>query len=115
MAFSPTTALATFLGRFKSISFLSFYASVVLVEVLQQISDLFEETKGNMYNVLWALVFGFATLNILGLVFRPFDNRKMGLTFGEMIAITVVIFSIVLFGLEILGVLHLLPIHLTPR
>lgn len=94
---------------------LGLYAAVVMLLEYFQLPDVFAETKDNIYNVLWVLVFGFATLNILGLVFRRFDNRKMGLTFGEVIAITVVIFSILLFGLEMLGIFHILPIHLTPR
>jgi hypothetical protein len=91
------------------------YSSLFLLHEYFQLPDLFEETKDNMYNVLWALVFGFATLNILGLVFRRFDTRKMGLTFGEVLAITVVIFSILLLGLEMMGVFHILPIRLAPR
>lgn len=32
--------------------------------------------KGDIYNILWALVFGFATLNILGLVARRFEPNR---------------------------------------
>lgn len=111
---STSTTLAAILSRISSPSILGIHASVLLL-LQYQFSDLFSETKDSMYNVLWVLVFGFATLNILALVFRRFDTRKMGLTFGEVLAITVVVFSIFLLGLEMLGLFHILPIRLTPR
>src|SRR5206468_518887 len=48
---------------------------------------VFEEfgKKGDIYNILWALVFGFATLNILGLVARRFEPNRNRLNFGESI------------------------------
>lgn len=107
--------MAAVLSRFAPRRLASFCLTVVASTAYFQLPDLFSEAKGNMYNVLWVLVFGFATINIAGLVFRPFDTRKMGLTFGEIVAITVVLFSIVLFGLELLGLLHIFPIRLTPR
>jgi hypothetical protein len=78
-------------------------------------SDIYSEKKGSVYNILWVLVFGFATLNILGLVLRRFDPRKSGLNFGEILAITVVFFSVFLLGLEMLNLFHILPIKLEPR
>ena len=62
---------------------------------------------------MWVLVFGFATLNILGLVSRRFEQRRSGLNFGEIMAISVVALSILLLGLEILNVFHILPVKLT--
>jgi hypothetical protein len=62
---------------------------------------------------MWVLVFGFATLNILGLVSRRFEQRRRGLNFGEIMAISVVVVSVVLLGLEMLNVFHILPIRLT--
>jgi len=115
MVLSPSTALAAILSRINSPILLGVYASAVVLFEYVQLPDLFSETKASMYNVLWVLVFGFATLNILGLAFRRFDTRKMGLNFGEILAILVVVFSILLFGLEIIGLLNLLPIHLTPH
>jgi len=112
---SPSTVLAAFLSHIHSRSLFSLHAAALLLLEYFQFSDLFSETKASMYNVLWALVFGFATLNILGLAFRRFDTRKMGLNFGEILAILVVVFSILLFGSEIIGLLHILPIQLTPR
>jgi len=62
---------------------------------------------------MWVLVFGFATLNILGLVSRRFEQRRSGLNFGEIMAISVVVLSLLLLALEILNVFHVLPIKLT--
>ncbi len=71
--------------------------------------------REEIYNILWALVFGFATLNILSLGARRFEQHKTGLSFGEMLAILVVVVSIVLLGWEMLYLFHILPIQLTPR
>jgi len=75
---------------------------------------VFEEfgKRGDVYNILWALVFGFATLNILGLVARRFDPNRNRLNFGETIAILVVIVSIVLLGWEMLSLFKIFPIKL---
>jgi hypothetical protein len=72
-------------------------------------------TREEIYNILWVLVFGFATLNILSLGARRFEQEKSGLTFGETLAILVVVVSIVLLGWEMLYLFHILPIRLTPR
>lgn len=72
-------------------------------------------TREGIYNILWALVFGFATLNILSLGARRFEQDKGGLNFGEVLAILVVLVSIVLLGWEMLYLFHILPIRLTPR
>jgi len=71
-------------------------------------------TREDIYNLLWALVFGFATLNILSLGARRFE-QKSGLSFGEILAILVVGVSVILLGWEMLYVFHVLPIHLSPR
>jgi hypothetical protein len=68
--------------------------------------------KGDVFNILWALVFGFATLNILGLVARRFEPNRNRLNFGETIAILVVIVSIVLLGWEMLNLFKIFPIKL---
>jgi hypothetical protein len=68
--------------------------------------------RGDVYNILWALVFGFATLNILGLVARRFEPNRNRLNFGESIAIMVVIVSIVLLGWEMLNLFKIFPIKL---
>ncbi len=84
-------------------------AAVVLPAVF-----LLRSTREGVYNILWALVFGFATLNILSLGARRFEQTR-GLNFGEILAVLVVLVSIVLLGWEMLYLFHILPIHLTPR
>jgi hypothetical protein len=76
---------------------------------------LLRSTREEIYNILWALVFGFATLNILSLGARHFEQDKGGLNFGEILAILVVLVSIVLLGWEMLYLFGILPIRLTPR
>jgi hypothetical protein len=78
---------------------------------------LLRSTRDEVYNILWALVFGFATLNILSLGARRFEQGRDrgGLNFGETLAILVVVVSIVLLGWEMLYLFHILPIRLTPR
>jgi hypothetical protein len=87
----------------------------LLLLQIPQVSDVYSGKKGSVYNMLWVLVFGFATLNILGLVLRRFEPRRSGLNFGEILAISVVAVSVLLLGLEMLNVFHILPIKLTPR
>jgi hypothetical protein len=76
---------------------------------------LFRSTREEIYNILWALVFGFATLNILSLGVRHLEQGKTGLNSGEILAILIVVVSIVLLGWEMLYLFHILPIQLTPR
>jgi hypothetical protein len=75
---------------------------------------LFETTREEIYNILWALVFAFATLNILSLGARRFEQEKAGLNFGEVLAILVVLVSIVLLAWELLYLFGILPIRFTP-
>ena len=72
-------------------------------------------TRDEVYNILWALVFGFATINIVTLGMRRLDPHKRGLNFGEVLAVLIVLVSIVLLGWEMLYVFHILPIRLAPR
>jgi hypothetical protein len=75
----------------------------------------FESRNGSrtdVYNILWAVVFGFATLNILSLASRRFEPARRGLTFGELMAVLVVLLSIFLLGWELLGLVHIFPIKL---
>jgi len=69
--------------------------------------------KDDLYTILWMLVFGFATLNILGLVAKrlePQQRRSAG--FGEVLAVLVVCTSVALLGWELLGIFHIFPIKL---
>jgi len=68
--------------------------------------------RDDIYNILWAVVFGFATLNILTLAGRRFEPNRRGLSFGELLAVLVVVLSIFLLGWELLNVFHILPIKL---
>ncbi len=76
---------------------------------------LLRSTREEVYNVLWALVFGFATLNIVSLGMRRFEPQRSNLNFGEILAVLVVLVSIILLGWEMLYLFHILPIQLTPR
>jgi hypothetical protein len=85
----------------------AFQFQLLLLLVLEEFGK-----RGDVYNILWALVFGFATLNILGLVARRFEPSRNRLNFGETIAILVVIVSIVLLGWEMLTLFKIFPIKL---
>jgi hypothetical protein len=73
------------------------------------------EKKGDIYNILWVLVFAFATLNILGLIAKRFEPARTSLTFGETIAVMVVVVSIFLLGWEMLYLFKVFPIKLHPH
>jgi hypothetical protein len=75
----------------------------------------FSNKKGDIYNILWVLVFGFATLNILGLVARRFEPSRNRLSFGETLAVMVVLVSVVLLSWELLNTFKIFPIKLHPR
>lgn len=78
-------------------------------------SDHSSGKRDNVYNILWVLVFGFATINILALVARRFEPRRSSLQFGEILAITVTVVSVVLLGWEMLSIFHIFPIRLQPH
>ncbi len=71
--------------------------------------------SGRMYDILWAAVFGFATLNILSLVARRFEPGRTRMTIGEMLAISAAVISVLMLGWELLFLFHVLPIRLEPR
>jgi hypothetical protein len=75
---------------------------------------LLRSTREEIYNILWVLVFGFATINILSLGARRFEQAK-GLNFGEILAILVVVVSVALLGWEMLYLFNILPIRLPLR
>jgi hypothetical protein len=79
---------------------------------LSMVAVVFYSSRQDLYNILWAVVFGFATLNILGLAARRMEPERRGLSFGEMMAVMVVLLSIVLLGWELLNLLHIFPIKL---
>jgi hypothetical protein len=69
-------------------------------------------SRQDVYNILWVVVFGFATLNILGLAARRMEPSKRGMSFGEILAVMVVIIAIFLLGWEMLNMLHIFPLRL---
>ena len=73
---------------------------------------VYRASREDVYNILWAVVFGFATLNILSLAARRFEPARRGLTFGELMAVMVVVISIFLLGWEMLNLFHVFPIRL---
>jgi hypothetical protein len=68
--------------------------------------------RNDVYNILWAVVFGFATLNILSLAARRVEANRRGLTFGELMAVMIVLLSVFLLGGELLNVFRIFPIKL---
>lgn len=78
---------------------------------------LFERPQktADAYNLLWVLVFGFATLNILGLVARRFDTDRNRMNFGEVMAVLVVLVAVMLLGSELLHMFKIFPIRLHTR
>lgn len=75
---------------------------------------LFESSKkGDAYNILWAVVFGFATLNILSLVAKRFEPNPNRMSFGELMAIMTVAVAVILLGWEMLYLFKVLPFRLS--
>jgi hypothetical protein len=72
----------------------------------------YSSRRDDIYNILWAVVFGFATLNILTLAARRFEPNRRGMTFGETLAVLVVLLAVFLLGWELLSVFHIFPIKL---
>jgi len=114
MDFSPTTSMLAGFAR-VSRAVLSLHttlriqpALIATLVLLQRHSN----RRNDVYNILWAVVFGFATLNILSLAARRFEPNRRGLTFGELMAVLIVLLSIFLLGWELLGVFHIFPIKL---
>jgi hypothetical protein len=70
------------------------------------------EPREDIYNILWAVVFGFATLNILSLATRRMEPGRRRMTFGEVMAVMVVLVSVFLLGWEMLNLFHIFPIKL---
>lgn len=72
-------------------------------------------TGVTLYDVLWGAVFGFATLNILGLLARRFEPGRTRMTLGEVLAISVAVVALLMLGWELLFFFHVLPIHIETR
>lgn len=76
------------------------------------VSMFYRGSREDVYNILWSVVFGFATLNILSLAARRTEPGRRRLSFGEVMAVGVVVLSVFLLGWELLGLLHIFPIRL---
>jgi hypothetical protein len=76
------------------------------------IALFYRGSRQDVYNILWAVVFGFASLNILSLAARRLEPSRRGLSFGELMAVMVVLLSIFLLGWEMLNLFHVFPIKL---
>ena len=76
------------------------------------VAVLYRASRQELYNILWAVVFGFATLNILSLATRRMEPGRRRMTFGEFLAVMVVVVSVFLLGWEMLNVFHIFPIKL---
>ena len=76
---------------------------------------LFESSdkKGDVYNILWALLFGFATLNILSLGAKRYEPHHNRMSFGEVLAVATVVVAVFLLGWEMLYLFKILPIRLS--
>jgi len=100
------------LSRFSGLAHLR-NAGVFLILLGWQLTT----KRGELYNILWMLVFGFATINILALVTRSLDpsGRKRRMAVGEILAILVVLTCLGLLAAELLSLFHIFPIKLTPR
>lgn len=94
------------------LSGLSRTARAVLASFSFLITLQYRGSRGDIYNILWAVVFGFATLNILSLAAKRLEPTKRGLSFGELVAVMVVLMSVVLLGWEMLNLFHIFPIKL---
>jgi len=113
MAFATVTLLSAFTRTTRAL--FVFYpvarACAALFAGLA-VTILARGPRQDVYNILWAVVFGFATLNILSLAARRMEPGRRGLTLGEMMAVAVVLVSLFLLGWEMLSLFHIFPIKL---
>jgi hypothetical protein len=68
--------------------------------------------EDSLYSILIALVFGFSSLNIVGLVTRRSEDRRSSLSFGEILALTAMALSVCFLAFEMLHLFHIFPIKL---
>jgi hypothetical protein len=101
MAFSRSVALVSGFTRAGAAIFVGIAAAIFS-----------RGPRQDVYNILWAVVFGFATLNILSLASRRMEPGRRGLSFGELMAVLLVLVSIFVLGWEMLNLFHILPIKL---
>jgi hypothetical protein len=116
MALASTTGISsiarTTLGALSRHNLVRAQSALVASLILVARHSSHSSRRDGVYNILWGVVFGFATLNILTLAARRFEPNRRGLTFGELLAVLVVLLSLFLLGWELLGVFHIFPIKL---
>jgi hypothetical protein len=120
MALSSTTGLAStsglaaalVRGKFTAASISNLLRAPSALLAALMFFERHASRRNDIYNILWAVVFGFATLNILSLAARRFEPNRRGLTFGELMAVLIVLLSIFLLGWELLSVFRIFPIKL---
>jgi len=113
MAFAASALLSSFSRGTRAV--LAMYsatraAATMLIGLAM--AAVSREPRQDIYNILWAVVFGFATLNILSLATRRMEPGRRRMTFGELMAVMVVVVSVFLLGWEMLSLLHIFPIKL---
>ena len=108
--------LLTLVSQFTRTQAIAAFVQIPSFTVLTALA-IFESSdkKGDLYNILWTLVFGFATLNILSLVAKRFEPHNNRMSFGEIMAVGTVIVAIFLLGWEMLYLFKVFPIRLSPR
>ena len=114
MTFSVATSLLTGFARttraaVAAYTMVRFFGTVVFSVA---VAVFYRASREDVYNILWAVVFGFATLNILSLAARRLEPTRRGLSFGEFLAVMVVLLAIFLLGWEMLNIFHVFPIRL---
>lgn len=113
MSFGPTVTLVSGVARTTRAA-LALYPVVRIsgsIVFSVAVAVFYRAVRENTYNMLWAVLFGFATLNILGLAARRMEPRR-GLSFGEVMAVLTVFLAVFLLGWEMLGIFHIFPIKL---
>jgi hypothetical protein len=115
MALTNAVTLISSFTRTTRVAFAVYAVARVYAGVLVgvAVAVLYRGSRQDVYNILWAVVFGFATLNILTLAARRLEPTRRGLSFGELMAVMVVLLSIFLLGWELLNLFHIFPIKLT--
>ncbi len=85
-----------------------------MTPILSQTSSFIfrASSQQDVFSILWVLVFGFATLNILGIASRQHEPSKRRMNFGELLAVLTVLVAVVLLGWEVLGMVHIFPIKI---
>lgn len=73
---------------------------------------LFRAHQEDIFSIVWALVFGFATLNILSMAVRQHENTRRRLNFGELLAIIILLVAVGLLVWEMLNLFHVFPLKL---